>query len=1061
MFDLSYIGMLSRIFSVVKPIIPIDRRQRFEETLQQFNPFQRIRSNHVLTRGVRLAWTDAMREVQKDVSSRLGHEALQKSDDLDRFRALIDDLVVKVGTNAADRDPTVALAQYDYLDPYTLVVLTKLPEHLRHNEYAIPDDTSRARFVDTLLASTGWALTEIPQVYLEVGKRTFQKANGVVRGFEQLLLDAFSLRMSNQSDRSLALSFQTSQQDIAQEYMGLILAEVKDLRSDLREDIVAAVADPFREMGDRIDRLFRLFVDENKLSSDTSVAPDFGCFVQSIHRQGLTAGEATGLGTLHYQSRYDDLLGRSQVLEDLLDNFLGGVIDGTTEDLFRWTLIYGDAGTGKNRLALDLLLKAEELYRTAYDGVEPDFFGFIDRDHSCDEDGIRLDTIKKWTPGSPSILVIDYAGSLPKLTKAISKLDACARRSKQPIRLILLDRKITGSLSDLTLRTDSTQAHVATQFETSVQAYYSNAGIRLGGLLGEDALELIRNRLGDRSGDFSDSYLMDRLESIRPDSDMNENRRDTFRPLFAAMVGEFLRARNSADDVQGDEKLRVLDDREKILDQIIIRERLHFWKRRAEELCAVERDVEALLERHENLLAVSTFCRGLPLTSAPALASNSSTPLPSDDFETSLFDVMATGTRRSRGLDSPRKMGTRRLGFVEPDLIGEWFVLSLLSFPDPDGQDRHLSQGRRLLDPQGFIDLCWDSGDNRLVQFILRCYQNHPDRVQDLDYLLPSPGKHITQVVSLIRQIFDEWRVEFDSESKDKQGRPQVELEQSSIAEWASRLFDIMQEHVQGQDLESLAEDLLAITAHHVHFSTWLGSELVRVRALGVGVSTTSAPVRRPKRSILERSKQIIKARLGRSAYIRGDGTDSEASDAFFVAAGPRVLEEADEGLEIATNRIMTNKADAVLAFHEMAQRSFATRSPAARLRFTLTEQTSKLSDTSVAALAAKLLNDAAVLFQTIANQNDSIREQMIENADVFNQVADLVRRRPTEAISGDDGSSVAIADLGAKLLGDAAGFFETVAESNPGLNDQMTENASVFRELAKLLLKDPFEVLG
>ncbi|MEO1703428.1 MAG: hypothetical protein AAFR71_15400 [Pseudomonadota bacterium] len=1002
-----------------------------------------------------------MREVQKDVSARLNHGALQNSDDLARFQALIDHLVAKVATNAADRDPKVTLAQYDCLDPYAVVVLEKLPEHLRHNEYATPDDASRTRFLDTLLALTGWALTEIPQVYQQVGKRTFQKANGVVRGFEQLLLDAFSLRMSNQSDRSLALSFQTSQQDIAQEYLGLILAEVKDLRSNVREDIVVAVADPFREMGDRIDRLFRLFVDENKLSSDMSIAPDFGCFVQSFHREELRAHEATGLETLHYQRRYDDLLGRSQVLEDLLDNFLDGVVDKTTENLFRWTLIYGDAGTGKNRLALDLLLKAEELYRKAFDGVEPEFFGFIDREHSCDDDGIRLDTIAHWMPGSPSILVIDYAGSLPKITRAISELDACARRSKQPIRLILLDRKTTGSLSDLTLQTDATQTHVTTRFETSVQAYHSNAGIRLDGLRREDAIALIRNRLGVRSEDFSDSYLMARLESIRPDSDITEDRRYTFRPLFAAMVGEFLSARSLADDAQDDEELKVLDDCEKILDQIIIRERLHFWKRRAEELCAVERDVEALLERHENLLAMSTFCRGLPLTSAQALSSNGSTPLPSNDFETSLFDVMATGMRRSRERGSPRAMGTRRLGFVEPDLIGEWFVLSLLSFPDPDGQDRHLSQGRRLLDPQEFIDLCWDEGDDRLVQFVLRCYQNHPDRVQELDYLLPSPGKHIAKAVSLIRSIFDELRVEFDAACKDEQGLPQVGLEQPSIAEWASRLFDILREHIKGQDLTNVAEDLLVITAHHVHFSTWLSSKQVRARATGGRVSTTAGSVHRRKRSILERSKKIIKVRLGRRALLQGDNAESEASSAFFAAAEASVLEDANDGTRRVKNSIIADVADPISTFQDKAQRSFSSRSPAAQLRASLVGQTRQLPENSVAVLAAKLMKDAAAFFRQLADDNDELREQMVENATVYDQVSDLVRTDPTGALSGDDGTSASHVSLASKLLEDAANFFDALGEANEPLAEQMAENAMVFRQMAQVLTKDPFEVLG
>ena len=53
----------------------------------------------------------------------------------------------------------------------------------------------------------------------------------------------------------------------------------------------------------------------------------------------------------------------------------------------------------------------------------------------------------------------------------------------------------------------------------------------------------------------------------------------------------------------------------------------------------------------------------------------------------------------------------------------------------------------------------------------------------------------------------------------------------------------------------------------------------------------------------------------------------------------------------------------------------------------------------SHAELAAKLLRDAAAFFKTIAEQNPPLKEQMDENADVFEQVADLVEQNPTGQI--------------------------------------------------------------
>ncbi len=49
--------------------------------------------------------------------------------------------------------------------------------------------------------------------------------------------------------------------------------------------------------------------------------------------------------------------------------------------------------------------------------------------------------------------------------------------------------------------------------------------------------------------------------------------------------------------------------------------------------------------------------------------------------------------------------------------------------------------------------------------------------------------------------------------------------------------------------------------------------------------------------------------------------------------------------------------------------------------------------------LAAKLLRDAAAFFQTISEQNPPLKEQMDENADVFKQVADLVENDPNGQI--------------------------------------------------------------
>ena len=52
------------------------------------------------------------------------------------------------------------------------------------------------------------------------------------------------------------------------------------------------------------------------------------------------------------------------------------------------------------------------------------------------------------------------------------------------------------------------------------------------------------------------------------------------------------------------------------------------------------------------------------------------------------------------------------------------------------------------------------------------------------------------------------------------------------------------------------------------------------------------------------------------------------------------------------------------------------------------------------AQLAAKLLRDAAAFFRTIGEQNPPLKIQMDENANVFEQVADLTEHDPAGVIA-------------------------------------------------------------
>lgn len=107
------------------------------------------------------------------------------------------------------------------------------------------------------------------------------------------------------------------------------------------------------------------------------------------------------------------------------------------------------------------------------------------------------------------------------------------------------------------------------------------------------------------------------------------------------------------------------------------------------------------------------------------------------------------------------------------------------------------------------------------------------------------------------------------------------------------------------------------------------------------------------------------------------------------------------------------------------------------------------------AELASKLMIDAATFFRTLAEQNEALRAQMIENANVFQQMATLVTQDPQGSLEGTP-----IAELAGRLLKDAAGFFRTLAENNEPIREQMQENANVYEQIGNMVSVSPLEIL-
>jgi hypothetical protein len=108
------------------------------------------------------------------------------------------------------------------------------------------------------------------------------------------------------------------------------------------------------------------------------------------------------------------------------------------------------------------------------------------------------------------------------------------------------------------------------------------------------------------------------------------------------------------------------------------------------------------------------------------------------------------------------------------------------------------------------------------------------------------------------------------------------------------------------------------------------------------------------------------------------------------------------------------------------------------------------------AQLSADLLKDAARFFKTLAAQNEEVRKEMLENAVIYERMASLIAEEP--AGSGPGGDTYGM--LAGKLLRDTAKFFRTLAGQNEPVREQMEQNAAIYDQIAESVINDPLGIM-
>lgn len=124
---------------------------------------------------------------------------------------------------------------------------------------------------------------------------------------------------------------------------------------------------------------------------------------------------------LNYSAQSAKLIGREKSLMQLDDFF-------NLEDNFAWWTITGEGGTGKSRLALETIKLQEPLW-------EVGFFNNKKLEN--------VDSLYKWSPSSPTVIVIDYGAEYPsEIGDWINQLIIKNEEGSLlfPVRLLILER---------------------------------------------------------------------------------------------------------------------------------------------------------------------------------------------------------------------------------------------------------------------------------------------------------------------------------------------------------------------------------------------------------------------------------------------------------------------------------------------------------------------------------------------------------------------------------------------------------------------------------------------
>nr|WP_299379560.1 hypothetical protein [uncultured Halomonas sp.] len=418
-------------------------------------------------------------------------------------------------------------------------------------------------------------------------------------------------------------------------------------------------------------------------------------------------------GRFHFLNEYDDLLGRGEAIATIENE----LFDGSDEDRFRWMAVCGEGGTGKSRLCLDIIDKAPGWgYANA---------GFVDSTFLSDS--TRVPSVSENLEQN-TLLVVDYStGVMEHLPRFLADWVRYSRKNspRPSVRLILILRNPNDPFFK---RLENLSAAEEGRAIARAERRHGGERLVLQELSNSDTEKLMLRRMahvaeetGQPLNSVSEKGLIECLELFDPFK----------RPLFALMVADLLQ-RGELDKIEKENTGE--EARFALCGAHLKRQRNEYWAPRLknEKSCSPEHD----LERHENVVRLATTLMGIDIKEYCGVQSRAGDDirglLPVRRRPSQPDSLHLAVVRTMIGIDIERtesgeKEPGNRIAPLEPDLIGEYFVL--------EGQK--LAEKDCALEPREIVLLAYTHAPDRTLQFLRMAVQDYPQFMASNGFLLP------------------------------------------------------------------------------------------------------------------------------------------------------------------------------------------------------------------------------------------------------------------------------------------------------------------------------------